>query len=417
MSETMPSTPADRQPRRDRHPHPSRLCRARHPHDRDPLRRGPLRPPPLQGGRGLSLGDGGNPVGVYLDIPRILEIAEYRRRAVYGYGFLSERADFAEAVTAGIQFVGPPASVCRASATRSAHATRRSKPASHHPRLAADRGRQAGLEFAREIGFPVMVKASGGGGGRGMRVRTPAEFVENWAARREAAAPSATTRSSSRSSSRAPSTSRSRSSPTSTARRPLFERDCSIQRHQKVVELAPAPDLSRAPRKPLQLGRRVRAPRRLSDHRNRRVRLRRRLLLHRDEPRVPVEHRHRGDHRRRHRGLSDPRRGGPDARVDGHRRGAGPATSRSSAASRPKTREQLPPGLRPAHLLPLPGGLGVRLDAGNAFPGAIITPYYDSLLAKLTTRGRDLEKPPPGRSGPSASSACVASRRTSPTSR
>ena len=49
-----------------------------------------------------SLGEGGNPVGVYLDIPRILEIAEATgAQAIHpGYGFLSERADFAEAVTA-----------------------------------------------------------------------------------------------------------------------------------------------------------------------------------------------------------------------------------------------------------------------------------------------------------------------------
>ena len=64
-----------------------------------------------------SLGEGGNPVGAYLDIERILEIAESTGAdAIHpGYGFLSERADFARAVeSAGLAFVGPPPEVLAA---------------------------------------------------------------------------------------------------------------------------------------------------------------------------------------------------------------------------------------------------------------------------------------------------------------
>ena len=99
-----------------------------------------------------------------------------------------------------------------------------------------------------EVGFPLLVKASAGGGGRGMRVVDDAPT--DWprrppppAARRRP--PSATARCSSSATSRPPGTSRCRSSVTTTGRVVhLHERDCSIQRrHQKVIEEAPAPTL------------------------------------------------------------------------------------------------------------------------------------------------------------------------------
>ena len=139
-----------------------------------------------------SLGEGGNPVGAYLDIERILEIAESTGAdAVHpGYGFLSERADFCAAVeAAGLAFVGPPPSVLSAVGDKvSARNTAVAQGLPIIPGSPPVADAQAGLGIAREIGFPVMVKASGGGGGRGMRVvRTEAEFVENFdAARREA---------------------------------------------------------------------------------------------------------------------------------------------------------------------------------------------------------------------------------------
>ncbi len=198
-----------------------------------------------------SLGEGGNPVGVYLDIDRILEIAESRGAdAIHpGYGFLSERADFAAAVeAAGMIFVGPPESVL--SSVGDKVSARTAAVAAGLPIIPgsppiADAGE--GLRLAGEIGFPVMVKASGGGGGRGMRVvREEREFVEAFeSARREASSAFGN----------------DEVFIEKLVERPkhieiqiladaygdvahLYERDCSIQRrHQKVLELAPAPNL------------------------------------------------------------------------------------------------------------------------------------------------------------------------------
>ena len=89
-----------------------------------------------------------------------------------GYGFLSESADFAEACAdAGIAFIGPPADVIRAMGNKSAARSMMKKagvpvvPGSDGPVPDAE----AGLKTAEEIGFPVIVKASAGGGGRGLR--------------------------------------------------------------------------------------------------------------------------------------------------------------------------------------------------------------------------------------------------------
>ena len=114
-----------------------------------------------------SLGEGGNPVGAYLDIARILEIAKTTgAQAIHpGYGFLSERADFAAAVEdAGLIFVGPPPSVLskvgdKVSARTAATAAGLPIIPGTPPVASAVEG----LDLAREVGFPVMVKASGGG--------------------------------------------------------------------------------------------------------------------------------------------------------------------------------------------------------------------------------------------------------------
>ncbi len=129
-----------------------------------------------------SLGEGGNPVGVYLDIERILEIAESTGvDAIHpGYGFLSERADFAEAVeAAGITFVGPPPSVLSSIGDKvSARSAAEAAGLPIIPGTPPITDIESGRRIAREIGYPVMVKASGGGGGRGMRiVQTEEDFA------------------------------------------------------------------------------------------------------------------------------------------------------------------------------------------------------------------------------------------------
>ncbi len=186
----------------------------------------------------------------YLRIDKLLDVARLAgAQAIHpGYGFLAERGDFAEAVVdAGLAFVGPSASTIRAMGDKT-EARRRMEAAGvpvvpgTHARL--DSGREA-RNVAESIGFPIVLKAAAGGGGKGMRVVRDAAEVPNAfdAAVREAEAAFG-------------------DGSVYVERfleRPrhieiqvfgdehgnvvhLFERECSIQRrHQKLVEEAPSP--------------------------------------------------------------------------------------------------------------------------------------------------------------------------------
>jgi len=112
----------------------------------------------------------------YLNMPAIISAAEVTDSVAIhpGYGFLSENADFAERVdTSGFVFIGPPAQCIRlmgdkVSAIRAMKAAGvPTVPGSDGP-LGDDADEN--LRIAREIGYPIIIKASGGGGGRGMRV-------------------------------------------------------------------------------------------------------------------------------------------------------------------------------------------------------------------------------------------------------
>ncbi len=234
-----------------------------------------------------------------------------------GYGFLSQNADFAEAVArAGLVFVGPPAEVHRRMGDKAA--ARRLMASAGVPVLPGyDGGDQSDAVLAAEaarIGWPVMIKPSRGGGGKGMRmVGRGEDFASALAAsRREAAAAFGD----------------SRVVLERFAERPrhvevqvladthgqtvhLFERECSIQRrHQKVVEESPSLALTPATRERPVRGRRGRRPRRrVRERRDRRVpsRRERRLLLSRDEHAPPGG-------ASRHRGRHGARPGAPPAR-------------------------------------------------------------------------------------------------------
>ena len=129
----------------------------------------------------------------YLCIDKIIEIARRcQAEAIHpGYGFLSENADFAEACTqAGIVFIGPPASAMRLMGSKIA-AKRLAQSVGAPTVPGYDGERQDDntlLEAAQSIGFPLLIKASAGGGGKGMRTVTAAQdFLEQLAAaRREA---------------------------------------------------------------------------------------------------------------------------------------------------------------------------------------------------------------------------------------
>jgi 3-methylcrotonyl-CoA carboxylase alpha subunit len=193
----------------------------------------------------------------YLNMERILAAARHTGAdAIHpGYGFLSENAAFAEACQqAGIVFVGPQAASIRAMGSKSeakALMERAGVPLvpGYH---GADQQDELLVREAARIGYPVLIKASAGGGGKGMRiVHSPDDFLAQLAAcRREAAA----------------SFGDERVLIEKYLIRPrhiefqvfgdthgqcvhLWERDCSVQRrHQKVLEEAPAPGMTHAVR-------------------------------------------------------------------------------------------------------------------------------------------------------------------------
>jgi 3-methylcrotonyl-CoA carboxylase alpha subunit len=196
----------------------------------------------------------------YLNIARILDAAKQSgATAIHpGYGFLSESADFAAAcATAGVVFVGPSAAAIRAMGSKS-DAKRLMEKAGVPlvPGYHGDEQSDAHLaKAARAIGYPVLIKASAGGGGKGMRiVKGEAELAPALAAaRREAASAFGDGRLLLEKYLIDP---RHIEVQVFADRHGnvvhLFERDCSIQRrHQKLIEEAPAPGLTEAQRQKL----------------------------------------------------------------------------------------------------------------------------------------------------------------------
>ena len=167
-----------------------------------------------------------------------------------GYGFLAENADFAEACTAaGLCFVGPPSSAIRTMGSKAE--AKAIMAAAGVPVLPGYEGaRQDAPTLSREahaLGYPVMIKAQLGGGGKGMRlVRHPCEFSTSLeSARREAAASFGDDRMLLEKAVDCPRHVEVQVFADGHGRVVhLYERDCSVQRrHQKVIEEAPAPDL------------------------------------------------------------------------------------------------------------------------------------------------------------------------------
>ncbi len=193
------------------------------------------------------------PAQSYLNIPRILAAArDCGVQAIHpGYGFLSENADFARACTdAGVVFVGPPAQAIAAMGSKIVAKARMRRAGV--PVLPGYEGEQQDLEHlqaeAQRLGLPLIIKPAAGGGGKGMRIVTAsAELPEALAGARRLAA--------SAFGSEALLLERYLAAPRHIEVQifadqhgnfvHLFERDCSIQRrHQKLLEEAPAPELS-----------------------------------------------------------------------------------------------------------------------------------------------------------------------------
>jgi 3-methylcrotonyl-CoA carboxylase alpha subunit len=188
----------------------------------------------------------------YLEQGKLIAAAHATRAdAVHpGYGFLSENADFAEAcVIAGLVFVGPPAAAIRAMGSKSEAKALMQKAGvpvvpGYHGNDQADATLK---DAAARVGYPVLLKASAGGGGKGMRrVDESADFAAALAsARREAKAAFGDDRMLVEKYLLGPRHIELQIFADGRGHvLHLFERDCSIQRrHQKVIEEAPAPGL------------------------------------------------------------------------------------------------------------------------------------------------------------------------------
>lgn len=190
----------------------------------------------------------------YLNMPAIISAAEVTDAVAIhpGYGFLSENADFAERVeTSGFIFIGPPASAIRQVGDK-VEAIRTMKkagvptvPGSDGP---LDDNTEENLRLGHEIGYPVIIKAAGGGGGRGMRVVHAEASLTNAIALTQAEARAAF-------GNETVYMEKFLETPRHIEIQVLAdnhgnaihlgERDCSMQRrHQKVVEEAPAPGIT-----------------------------------------------------------------------------------------------------------------------------------------------------------------------------
>jgi acetyl-CoA carboxylase biotin carboxylase subunit len=336
----------------------------------------------------------------YLDIPSVISAAEITNAdAVHpGYGFLSENPQFAEVSTAcNLKFIGPPAAIIRRMGMK--HEARQVMEEAGVPILPGTKGviksSEEGLATAEQIGFPVMIKAAAGGGGRGMRVvRDASEFSGALAqAQTEAAAAFGS----------------GDMYMEKLVERPrhiefqiladehgnvevLGERECSIQRrHQKLVEESPSPAVSPDLRR--RIGDRLKDAMRAIGYTNAGTV---EFLMDEDgslyfmevNARIQVEH-----------PVTEMVTGVDIAKSQilvaaGYPLGdilpsaislCGHAIECRINAEHPETFAPSPGRITGWNV---PGGAGVRVDTA-VHSDAIIPPYYDSLIAKLITWGRD----------------------------
>ncbi|MBQ2698850.1 MAG: pyruvate carboxylase, partial [Firmicutes bacterium] len=137
------------------------------------------------------IGENKSPLGAYLDIPSIVDLAKRRKvSAIHpGYGFLSENAEFARACeAAGIEFIGPPSNVLELMGDKLA--AKAIAKACNVPTIPGSteplKDAEDAVARANSYGYPVILKAAAGGGGRGMRrcdndneVRTAFDMVQS----------------------------------------------------------------------------------------------------------------------------------------------------------------------------------------------------------------------------------------------
>lgn len=355
------------------------------------------------------VGEGKKPIDAYLDIEGIIKIAkESGANAIHpGYGFLAENEEFARRLEEeGIIFIGPTSKHLNMfgdkvkARTQAINANIPVIPGSDGPVSSVEEV----VQFGDEHGYPIIIKASLGGGGRGMRIVEKADEVVEAYNRAKSEAKSAF--------------GSDEVYVEKFVQNPkhievqiiadkygnvvhLYERDCSIQRrHQKVVEIAPSISLSDELR---------------ADICNAAVHLMKEIeyvnagtveFLVADgkfyfievNPRIQVEHTitemvtgidivhtqiHVANGERLHESV---------ARVPSQQNIPLFGYAIQSRVTTEDPLNDFMPDTGRLSVYRSGGGFGVRLDAGNGFQGAIITPYYDSLLVKLSTWGMSFEE-------------------------
>ncbi|MBT4887073.1 MAG: pyruvate carboxylase, partial [Planctomycetaceae bacterium] len=321
-----------------------------------------------------------------------------------GYGFLSENAEFARACKeAGIIFVGPRVELLENLGDKTA--ARELAVQAGVPILAGSSRAVESIEeaigTAEELGFPVMLKAAHGGGGRGMRIvrnkeELPAELES--AQRESKTAFGSTSVFIEKFIERARHIEVQLLGDTHGNLVHLFERDCSVQRrHQKVVEVAPAPNLSSTTRDQIcdaaiAIGKTARYENAgtvefLVDAEADR------FYFIEVNPRIQVEHTVTEEItgvdivRRQLQIAAGKRLTDPDIGLGDQKaiRTMGAAIQCRVTTEDPENRFLPDYGRITAYRSA--SGMGIRLDAGTAFSGAVVTPYFDSLLVKVTARG------------------------------
>ncbi|MEM7274966.1 MAG: pyruvate carboxylase [Actinomycetota bacterium] len=353
----------------------------------------------LKADEAYQIGQPGHPLKPYLDVDTIIAAARQAGAdGIHpGYGFLSESPDLAEACEAnGITFVGPPSSVLRLCGNKMAARTAAAEADVPVLTQSAEVTAETALAEAEAVGFPLFVKAASGGGGRGLRrIGGPEELPAAVdAARREAESAFGDPTVFLETAVVDPRHIEVQLLGDGTEVVHLFERDCSVQRrHQKVVEIAPAPALDpelrdRICAAAVAFGRSI-------DYVNAGTV---EFLVDGDgtfvfiemNPRVQVEHTVTEETTDidivRSQLLLAMGRSLADLGLE-----QSVIVQRGSALQCRITTEDPANGFRPdtGRILAYrdPGGAGIRLDGGGGYQGAEILPYFDSMLTKLTCRG------------------------------
>ncbi|XP_075795131.1 pyruvate carboxylase, mitochondrial isoform X3 [Pelodiscus sinensis] len=350
------------------------------------------------------IGKGLPPVQAYLHIPDIIKVAkENEVDAIHpGYGFLSERSDFAQACNeAGVRFIGPSPEVVRQMGDKVE--ARAIAIAAGVPVVPGTDSPISSLseahEFSNKYGFPIIFKAAYGGGGRGMRVvRSYEELEENYTrAFSEALAAFGN----------------GALFVEKFVEKPrhievqilgdkygnvvhLYERDCSIQRrHQKVVEIAPAAHLDSQLRSKLtndavKLAKQVGYENAgtvefLVDKHGKHyfIEVNSRLQVEHTvtEEITDVDLVHAQIHIAEGKSLEELGLKQDNVRINGCAIQCRVTTEDPSRGFQPDTGR--------IEVFRSGEGMGIRLDSASAFQGAIISPHYDSLLVKVIAHGKD----------------------------